>query len=125
MSERSYVDRIAVAYFMAPSESEEERLLDEALQLACTRHGVSIEEVSRRVSNEHADVIDAYQEHDASGGPSAASDVLTERSPADCQCGAPLPVHLLFALHSHHCSCGCVWVPNEGRGAFLAREGAS
>ena len=62
---RSYLDRIAVAYFMAPSETHEERLLDKALQLACRRHGVSLESVVERVSSEFADVIDAYQEHDA------------------------------------------------------------
>jgi hypothetical protein len=40
----------------------------------------------------------------------------------ECYCDAPLPVHLLFALHSHTCSCGRRWYPNEHRDEFVATE---
>lgn len=66
---RSYLHHVALAYFMAPSESEEERLLDEALRLACERHGVSDEEIGRQVSCEFADLIDECHEQDADAEP--------------------------------------------------------
>ena len=64
-----YVETVALAYLAAPSESEEEALLREALDLACERHGIDADDdVLMPMIGTHRAQIDRIDEQDAEVG---------------------------------------------------------